>query len=160
MDNDNLHNTELNFRKAKSEDLGILNKISVMSKSYWGYPKEWLEHWKEELVMTAKDLDSLRITVVERLSEPIGFCAVEEKELEFEIVHLWVIPEYIGCGYGGQLLRKSLQGILTGTKPVKVVSDPNVEGFYEKFGFETIDQEESYPKGRFLPVMRKTPSQT
>ena len=42
-------------------------------------------------------------------------------------------------------------------KEIIVESDPNAEAFYTSQGFETFDKIESFPKGRFLPVMRLVP---
>ena len=68
-----------------------------------------------------------------------------EHSKEYEILHLWLLPEYIGKGYGKKLLRKVI--ILT--------ADPNAESFYQKQGFRTYSRVESYPKGRFLPMMMR-----
>ena len=40
-------------------------------------------------------------------------------------------------------------------KPIEVEADPNAVPFYERFGFVTEGKIESYPPGRFLPVMYK-----
>jgi N-acetylglutamate synthase-like GNAT family acetyltransferase len=67
-----------------------------------------------------------------------------------------VLPDYIGNGFGKFLLHESLTQAITITKEIHVIADPNSEAFYASQGFETFDKTESFPKGRFLPVMKKS----
>lgn len=147
----------LHFRTASAEDLDILNQISVQSKRHWNYPEEWIERWKADLTITETDLSEQTITVAVRHSTIIGFCAIQENPGYYDIMHLWVLPDFIGQGYGKQLLQYSIQSVCKESKPIHVESDPNAEAFYQKQGFVTFDQVESYPKGRFLPIMKLAP---
>lgn len=147
------------FRKARTSDLPVLNMISYEAKSHWGYPKEWMEHWREDLTMKEADLQNEHVLLIEIDKEIGGFCSLNEKEARAEVSHLWILPKYMGRGYGGLLLSKALS-TLSGEKTISVVADPNAEPFYQKQGFRTIDQIESFPKGRFLPLMEKSILQT
>lgn len=70
--------------------------------------------------------------------------------------HLWILPEYIGQGYGTALLEHALGTILHERhKSVKVIADPNAEPFYRARGFETIGYHPSQPGDRQLPIMKK-----
>lgn len=139
---------------AEIEDIEKLNTISVASKMHWGYPKDWLEHWKKDLTIAENYLtiNSIFKLIVE--NEIAGFCVIEEREDEYEVAHLWVLPKHIGKGYGKFLLTETLNHVIKKEKPTIVIADPNAEKFYLQMGFKTFDQKESYPKGRFLPVMR------
>lgn len=147
---------EFRFRKATYNDLDTLNKLSLASKAYWKYPESWLEMWKEELILHPEDFDKFEIMVLETNSSCIGFCAVSENPDHYEIEHLWILPKYIGKGYGKLLLTYSLNQIVKNSKVIIVKADPNAEDFYQKQGFETYDKVESYPPGRSLPLMKKT----
>jgi N-acetylglutamate synthase-like GNAT family acetyltransferase len=140
---------------AELKDVNQLNTISVASKMHWGYPIDWLEHWKDDLTITENYLtkNSIFKLIIEK--EIAGFCAIEEREDEYEIAHLWVLPIHIGKGYGKFLLSETLKHVIKKEKPIIVVADPNAEKSYQQMGFKTFAQKESYPKGRFLPVMRK-----
>lgn len=147
----------MTFRLAIKTDLPILNQISVRSKSHWGYPQDWIENWKEDLKVTEKDLQEQTITVGELDNRLAGFCAIQEFPDRYEIMHTWLLPEFMGKGFGKRLLEVALNNAVIDPKPIIVVSDPNAEPFYTKQGFVTFDQVESYPPGRYLPVMRKNP---
>jgi ribosomal protein S18 acetylase RimI-like enzyme len=92
--------------------MGILNKISVESKMYWDYPKEWLEKWLDDLALTEKSFQNQNIYKLEESNSIIGFCSIKENETEYEIMHLWIKPEYIGKGYGKHLLNETIKRVV------------------------------------------------
>lgn len=145
----------MRFRAASCDDLIALNAISRASKQYWGYPDEWIAAWREDLTLTEAQLEQQCVLLAELDGQPVGFCAILENELVFEIMHLWLLPAYIGRGYGKQLLDAALATCTRADKPITVVADPNAAPFYQKQGFQTVDRMESKPKGRYLPVMKK-----
>jgi len=124
---------------------------------YWGYPEDWLDHWRDDLAISSEYFQKNVIYKLIKNEKIIGFCAIEERPDEYEIGHLWVIPEYIGQGYGRFLLQETLGKVIKAKKDIMVVADPNAESFYQKMGFATIGHKKSYPKGRFIPIMRKRP---
>ena len=145
------------YRIAKLEDLPILNRISVQSKKFWGYPEEWIERWLDDLMISDDQFKNQQILVAEKEDHIIGFCSIVKFVDHYEILHLWVLPEFIGRGYGKALLQRTLANFVAEDLPIIVESDPNAEAFYNSQGFVTFDQIESYPPGRFLPVMKKDP---
>ena len=142
-------------RPASIDDLNDLNVISVQSKKYWGYPDAWIEKWKEDLTINEQQFSQQSILVLEISEQIIGFCSIIKNDLNYEILHLWILPVFIGKGYGKKLLEDAIQKYTKADKPIIVIADPNAESFYQKHGFITFDRVESFPKGRFLPVMRK-----
>lgn len=141
---------------ATLDDLPMLNVISVASKRHWGYPDEWIDNWKDDLTITENFLSENQIFKLKITGKIIGFCAISEDEIQYEVEHLWVLPDYIGKGYGKLLLKESLHKAVVKNKPVIVIADPNAEPFYASQGFKTFEKMESFPKGRFLPIMRST----
>ena len=109
----------------------------------------------DDLTISAEKFDEQSILLAEQDDQIIGFCAIKEAPEQFEILHLWLLPQHIGKGYGKQLLHETLHALTSKNKPIIVEADPNAEAFYSSQGFVTFDKIESYPKGRFLPVMRK-----
>ncbi|MFT5512895.1 MAG: GNAT superfamily N-acetyltransferase [Bacteroidia bacterium] len=146
----------MKLRIGEIEDLETLNSISVLSKSYWNYPKSWIERWMDDLTIQVDEFAKQNILVVEHDGDIIGFSSVVERLENCELLHLWVLPNHIGEGIGKLLLNKTLETCGTIGKPIIVESDPNAEAFYKSQGFVTYDKIESYPKGRFLPLMKKT----
>lgn len=147
--------TDIQIKNAEVSDIDILNKISVESKMYWNYPQAWIDNWKDVLTLTEKHFNEQHIYKLEKAGSIIGFCSIVENEKDYEVVHLWLIPEYIGKGYGKLLLNETIKRVVKNDKDIIVESDPNSEAFYASQGFRTFDKRESYPKGRFLPVMKK-----
>lgn len=148
---------ELTYRRAVILDLITLNRISVLSKKHWGYPQEWIEQWKDELTVTPEQVHHFNVWVARLGKTMVGFCAISEKADSYDIEHHWILPEYIGKGYGRKLLSKAIKEVILQPKPLLVVSDPHAEGFYKKMGFEYSHSVESYPENRLLPVLKKEP---
>ncbi|MEO1518006.1 MAG: GNAT family N-acetyltransferase [Bacteroidota bacterium] len=145
------------FRVAPAEpaDAPHLSLIAHAAKAHWGYPSEWLDRWKAELDFTEAFI--IQHPVFKLLTadeEVIGCCAFMEEGPTLWVDRLWVLPEYIGKGLGRKLFREALGRIVRPTHlQLKVVSDPNAVGFYEKEGFELEGYEGSWPEGRRLPVL-------
>ena len=139
---------------AKVYDLPILNQISVASKMHWNYPIEWLHQWIDTLRMDKEYLANNHVYKL-KTDRIIGFCAISVLSGNPEITHLWILPEYIGKGYGKYLLMETMKTVIKEKSEVYVEADPYAEKFYENMGFKTYDQKESYPKGRFLPLMKR-----
>lgn len=141
---------------AAIQDIEALNKISIASKRHWNYPEEWMEKWKDDLALTQHDFSEQRIfKITEEPDSIFGFCAIKEHEHEYEIIHLWIKPAYIGKGYGKYLLNETIKQVAVKEKPIIVEADPNAEQFYSNQGFTTFSKKASYPAGRFLPLMRR-----
>ncbi len=147
----------MKFIPAQTSDLPILNTISVQSKRHWGYPESWIERWMDDLTLDEKKLSNQNILVAKNNDQPIGFCSIVENDKNYEILHLWILPAYIGKGNGKELLQKTIGSFAKKDLPIIVEADPNAEAFYKSQGFSTYDKIESFPPGRFLPVMRKQP---
>ncbi|MEM8894572.1 MAG: GNAT family N-acetyltransferase [Bacteroidota bacterium] len=144
-------------RLGTLSDLETLNNISYQSKKHWGYPDEWMERWKDDLTIDENKFDELKILVLELDNKVIGFGSMSENEETYEILDLWLLPSQIDHGFGKLLLGQVISTFAVAQKPITLTADPNAEAFYASQGFVTIDQIESFPKGRFLPVMlRKT----
>jgi len=141
--------------KAIPKDTERLTEIAWQSKSHWNYPKAWMELWRKGLTITPDMIAQHDVFKLVLANGKIVGCVVlitEENVLWVE--HLWVLPTYIGHGFGKQLLQKGLKKTVKSIhQTIKVVSDINAEAFYQKMGFETVSQYESVPKGRFLPLM-------
>jgi len=142
------------IKKATNQDLPILNSISVKSKMHWGYPQEWIRNWMDILTITPEYLEKNFVYKI-LVNEIIGFCGIEKKSNYYEIGHLWILPDFIGKGYGKYLLEKTISTVVPKGSELRVEADPNAEAFYKRMGFSTFDKVESFPKGRYLPLMKK-----
>lgn len=142
--------------RAHPADAEQLTKISHAAKRHWRYPEEWIALWKEALTITPtyiRDNHVYKLLIDDNITA--GFCSVEENTVYNEITHLWLLPLYIGQGFGKKLLQETLQRVAPRNVPFRVEADPYAEGFYHSQGFRTIDTVESIPVGRVLPVMER-----
>ncbi len=144
------------IKKATPADTDRLSEIAWQSKSHWNYPKEWMESWRKGLTISAEMIaqnDVFKLVLDD--GKIVGCIVLITEEAILWIEHLWVLPAYIGHGFGKQLLQTALkQTVKPIHQKIKVVSDVNAAAFYQKMGFETVSQYESVPKGRFLPMMQ------
>ena len=142
------------LKKATLNDIPELNKISLASKRYWKYPEEWIERWKEDLKIKPEFFEKGAVFKIGLPNKIFGFCVILKHENQYEIEHLWVLPEFIGKGYGKKLLTESIKKTVKKDAEIIVTADPNAEAFYISRGFKTFDKLESFPKGRYLPIMK------
>lgn len=131
----------------------MLGSIAQEAKAHWGYPAAWLALWKDDLSFTQDFLNTHFVLVLKVNHQIKGFCIIMAEAGHFNVEHCWVLPEYLGRGYGSRLLTKALSEPTFVHKKVQVLSDPNAVGFYEKFGFKTIQMIPGRPVGRELPLM-------
>lgn len=114
-----------------------------------------MEQWRDELALDAVQFLEQHILIIEYGQKPIGFSSLVEHTDRYELLHLWILPDYIGKGFGKKLLDETIRTFVKTDKEIVVEADPHAESFYKKQGFVTVDKVESFPKGRFLPVMKK-----
>jgi hypothetical protein len=76
----------MTIRQASQADCEILTEISVSSKNYWNYPKEYFEIWKDELTITAEYISNNHVFVSEENDKAIGYYSVVvlEKDLSLK----------------------------------------------------------------------------
>lgn len=114
-----------------------------------------MAQWKNDLTLDKKEFSAQQVLLVENKNQIVGFCSIAENPKTYEILHLWLLPEFIGKGHGKKLLQTAIQSFVKKEYPIIVEADPHAEAFYKSQGFETYDKVESFPPGRFLPVMKK-----
>lgn len=148
------NNTPLAIQNAHYSDASILTQIAFAAKRHWQYPEEWVQLWKEDLTITKEFIlqNSLFTAIIG--GKIVAFAALKLEKEQYELEHLWVLPDYIGLGIGKKLviyLKQFLQS--KNIVKLKVVSDPNALGFYQKMGGTVIGEWESALQGRSLPIL-------
>lgn len=97
----------------------------------WGDPAGTLAGWKEQLSITATDVEARPVFVAELEGALSGFYSLTPGTPDWKLDNLWVAPAQARCGIGTALLRHSLvQARLGGAARVLVDADPNAEPFY------------------------------
>lgn len=135
-----------------------LTEISLISKKYWNYSDEWMDIWKDDLTVTENFIINNYVYHLENdENEIIGFYAFVKFDDYIELDSLFVLPEYIGRGLGNLLMTDFLSKVSEiDFNYIKLTAEPFAEDFYKKYGFETVElQQSSKIENRYLPIMIK-----
>lgn len=145
------------IRKAELSEAMALSDLALKSKAFWGYSKEDLQSWVDDLTVTSEMILHCQVFSFVVDDKPVGFYILNPPiNNNSELEMLFVLPEFIGKGIGGELLEHAFhQAKIWNVDSVTLLADPNAVPFYESKGFKIIDKKESSIAGRFLPVMKK-----
>jgi predicted GNAT family N-acyltransferase len=143
--------------KAEIDDNEILTSITKKSKAYWGFSEDVLKEWEHLLTITKDYIEKNKVFKLVQNNQVIGYYSfffIDENTIKLD--NIFILPEFIGNGFGNILMNDFLKSIKQLDKSIiKITLDaePNAEKFYKLFGFETIGQLESPIKERYLPIM-------
>jgi GNAT superfamily N-acetyltransferase len=144
------------IRRAKPDEADVLTEIAHAAKRHWGYPEDWIQHWKADLTITPDFIARNEMYVATNGEETVGCCAIVFSESLAELEHMWIKPQHIGTGVGRALFLhvKELAADLR-IPAIEISADPNAEGFYERMGATRIGEVRSEIDGssRVLPRM-------
>lgn len=144
----------ISIRPADIHDATLLSAIAVAAKKSWDYPHEWLELWSDTLNITPQFINNNNVWVATRGTEILGFVAISVRKDIAQVEHMWVQPQVMHQGIGTKLFRHCIQYCKThGLTMIRIESDPNAKGFYEKFGAKQVGEVASKPPPRRLPVL-------
>ena len=149
------------IRRAKPEEAGILTEIAHAAKRHWGYPENWIQHWQADLTITPEFINDNEMYVAMNGDEIAGCCAIAFSESLAELEHMWVRPEHMGTGVGRALFLHVKERAADLKIPaLELSADPNAEGFYERMGATRIGEVRSEIEGqpRVLPRMTVNPA--
>ena len=71
----------LTFRKALPADAKALTDLVFRAKAFWGYPKEWMEAWRDELTVTPDYIQANLLELAFRDQNLVGFYGLEFQQL-------------------------------------------------------------------------------
>ena len=146
--------THVRFRPALPSESALLSGIAHDAKARWGYPADLLELWSDELCVSPEFIVANYVCCACIGGETVGFAAVCESADGAELEHMWVRPDRMGQGVGRDLLEHVLEDMhARGVPTLRVVSDPNAEGFYLRMGARRVGETDSIPPGRRLPLL-------
>jgi GNAT superfamily N-acetyltransferase len=147
---------ELTLERARLEHAEILTHIAIESKRHWGYPEAWIQIWKPQLTVSPEYILENETWLASINDEPAGFYSLKEENGSWWLDHLWVRVEAMGQGLGAFLFRHAKRRAkLCGASTLRIESDPNAQGFYEKMGARKVEERHGEVDGqpRVLPVM-------
>ena len=142
--------------RAQPEQAESLTQIAIAAKCHWDYPEAWIQFWIPQLTISADYISSNEVWMMTDKEKPIAFYALSQNEDDWELGHLWVLPDHIGKGIGKQLYNHALERCkLLNIPTLKIYADPNAQTFYEKMGAKKISEHHSdlFGEERVLPIM-------
>ncbi|MDY9920219.1 MAG: GNAT family N-acetyltransferase [Synergistota bacterium] len=150
---------EVRIRPAEPEEAELLSDVAWRSKEYWEYPVDMMIHFRDFLTITDDFIEKnpTYLAENEETGEIIGFYSLELfEDSKWWIRHLWVVPERIGTGVGGELFLHACEIAETvGADELNIIADPNVEEFYLHMGAEKAGEKTQKAGGvdRKLPIL-------
>jgi GNAT superfamily N-acetyltransferase len=145
----------MKLEKANSNDSKVLTAITKKSKAYWGYSEEQIQNWSDSLTITPTYIETTSVYKLVIDTKTIGYYSFfYEDEHTIKLDNLFILPEYIGKGFG-RILMYDFLILVKRTNVNKIIldSEPNAEMFYAKLGFVKVGEIETSIKNRCLPIM-------
>lgn len=145
----------MKIQKAKPENHLILTEITKKSKAFWGYSEEQILAWNIQLTITADYIQNNDVFNLVEENKITGYYSyLKQENNQVKLDNLFVLPEYIGKGFGSFLMNDFLER-MRNEKCQKIIldSEPNAEQFYQKIGFRKVGEFETSIKNRFMPIM-------
>jgi GNAT superfamily N-acetyltransferase len=142
------------LRPPNLDELPALSDMCARSKASWNYDETMLDAFRNELTLTADDLESDAIIVAE---DRRGIAGLAELSLAADktchLDKLFVEPTRLGEGTGKMLYVwacRYAQGL--GATEMVIEADPDAAPFYQYMGAEPAGVAESGSiPGRYLP---------
>jgi GNAT superfamily N-acetyltransferase len=147
---------DVHIRRARPDEAEVLTEVAHAAKRHWGYPENWIEHWKIDLTITPDFIRNNEMYVAVSGEEIVGCCAIVFSDSLTELEHMWIRPEHMGTGVGRALFTHARERAADLKIPMMELSaDPNAEGFYQRMGAQRIGEVRSEIEGepRVLPRM-------
>ncbi|MFD6159950.1 GNAT family N-acetyltransferase [Nocardia sp. NPDC060256] len=145
----------ITVRPGRPDEAALLSDLALRSKAFWGYDERFLASCRDELTLTATEVAVRRTAVAELNGGAVGFVTVEGTAPIGELGMLYVTPEAIGKGVGGELFRHAVETARSaGFHRLTIDSDPNAESFYRAMGAVRVGSVASGSiPGRELPLL-------
>ena len=145
------------MRRARPAEAGVLSALALRSKAHWGYDADFLAACRDDLTLSAEDIATSPVYLIDGEASPLGFYRLLLREDGVaELDALFVEPAAMGQGVGKRLWRHAVAtAAKLGCSEMVWQSDPQAEGFYLALGAQRAGESEStVMPGRMLPLMR------
>ncbi|MBA3449584.1 MAG: GNAT family N-acetyltransferase [Chloroflexia bacterium] len=145
------------IRRARPDEAAVLSELALRSKGHWGYDAAFLAACRDDLTLSADDIASSPVYVVDGPAGLAGFYRLLLREDGVaELDALFVEPAAMGRGVGHRLWQHAVaHAAALGCAEIVLQSDPQAVGFYEAMGAHRAGESAStVTPGRMLPVMR------
>ncbi len=142
----------MNLRRAKANEVDVLNRLAIESESYWGEDENYMNLFTEKYKLTENMISNDYVYVMVDNKRLIGFFAILINQDIPELELFYVEKSMIGKGYG-TLLWTNMISICKekGIRKIEFVGSNDVLDFYIKRGAKEVEKIESVLKiGRIV----------
>jgi GNAT superfamily N-acetyltransferase len=123
------------LREPKLSELPALTSLCQRSKAHWGYPRDMLKAFADELTVTPENLAEDAIMLAEDKRGLAGVVQVSKQGDDAVLEKLFVEPERLGEGTGKILYVWACRVAReNGAKHLVIDSDPDAATFYQHMG--------------------------
>ena len=137
----------------------MLTELALRSKAHWGYDAEFMQMARPYMVIAPEIVEHGTAFVADGGGGILGFYILAIELGAPTLRDLWIDPALMRTGIGSALWAHMIgQARTLGYRTVRIVSEPNAEGFYLRMGARRtgLHESEAVP-GRMLPVMEFEP---
>jgi GNAT superfamily N-acetyltransferase len=129
----------MQIKAANPGDAETLTGIALAAKCYWGYPERWMEIWRNALTIKPEFIATHETFLAVIDGRTVGFYALDRKGARLDLLHMWVLPDWIGRGIGRAMFYHAVnRAKALGFQELEIESDPNAEGFYQNLGARRV----------------------
>jgi len=121
---------------SESEDL---TSLAFAAKAFWGYTRQQLDAWSNELRVSAESILQEPTFVAEDQGRVVGVVQLDRSSSHWQVACLWVHPDGTRRGIGARLLHEAVAyAQARGQRELHIDADPNAEGFYLQIGARRV----------------------
>jgi ribosomal protein S18 acetylase RimI-like enzyme len=148
-------NPGLSLRPATDSDANLLYRLYASTRADEMALVDWSELQKHEFLQMQfhaqttyynEQYPSASFDVIELAGDAIGRLYVEQREAEFRIIDIALLPHYRGRGIGRQYLQSVIDRAVANNCCVTIHVEHNnpAMGLYRRLGFEKIEDKGVY----------------
>ena len=144
------------IRPLTEEELEEASAVCLRSKAYWGYDAAVMKACRDELTLSAADLEGGLSVGMRESGTLLGVAQVICESDNWELEKLFVDPPAMGRGVGSQLFAWAVAAVgARGGQTMSIAADPQAADFYRKMGAVDAGHVASASiQGRCLPLLR------
>lgn len=141
------------LRPLQTDELAEAHALCLRSKAHWGYDAVFMQACREELRVTAADLEEDELAVIGGPAGLAGLVQVSVDGMQADLEKLFIAPEHMGQGVGRRLYEWALDAARgRGAQELVIVADPDAAAFYRRMGAVPAGTAPSGSiEGRMLP---------
>ena len=127
------------IRPAHPSESDALTSLAFAAKAFWGYTRQQLDAWSNELSISPESILKELTYVAEHQGRILGVVQLNTSSIPWQVECVWVHPDSTRQGVGARLMCETLAYAQAhGQRELHIDADPNAEGFYLQIGARRV----------------------